>query len=491
MGREITIRDTTLRDGHQSLWATRMSTAMMLPVAEHLERSGVDSVDIMAHVIMDSAVRFAKDNPWERMRILRKIMSRPAMAGYSAGKNAWGFRIAPSDILQLCTELTVKNGVNLLTSMNGLLDLDLMIDQLTFAKSLGAKTVAALVYSISPVHTDALYESKAREIVERADVDWIMIKDSGGLLTPERTGPLVDAVRRGAGDRKVTLHSHSQTGMAGRVYMIGAAHGVDDLQCAIWPLAQGSSQPSLQMTVKNLREEGYVVDIEDDEIDAASRHLVQVAHCYGFPLGAAVEYDHSHYSHQIPGGMLSNLQSQLREVDLLDRMPQILEEVPVVRAELGWPTMVTPFSQLVANQALLNVVTGTRYGTIPNEVVHYCLGHYGKLLAPVDPNILDRILASSSADARIAPEDMDPILPELRKRFPGADDEELFLRYMIPERAVEDMLNQKNDTNNDPEVPQTGQVDSALIQLLSRVASMSSAMEVEIETQAMRMRVTR
>ncbi|MEI7782770.1 MAG: carboxylase [Betaproteobacteria bacterium] len=493
MGRLITIRDTTLRDGHQSLWATRMSTEMMLPVARHIERSGINSVDIMAHVIIDSAVRFTKDNPWDRANALRKLMPTPDMAGYTAGKVAWGFRLAPTDILELCTELTIRNGVNMVTAMNGLLDLDMMVDQLKQAKALGAKTAAALVYSISPVHTDALYEEKARALVERADVDYIMIKDSGGLITPDAAGSLFDAVRRGAGRKKITLHSHAMTGMAGRVYMIGVDHGVDDLQCGVWPLAQGAAQPSTQMVVKNLRAKGYQVDIDDEQIEAISQHLIAVAKRHGFPLGGPVEYDDTHYEHQIPGGMLSNLRSQLADANLLERFPELVGEIKRVRAELGWPTMVTPFAQLVANQALFNVVTGERYGTVPDEITHYVLGHYGQLLAPVDANVLDKILSKSSADARLAPWDMPPALPELRKRYPHASDEERFLRYMIPEAAVEDMLKRQGDAKAQDSARRRdfGPISSALVQLMAKAASMSDVGEVDIRSGDLRLRVVR
>ena len=493
MGKTITIRDTTLRDGHQSLWATRMSTDMMVPVARHLERSGVDSVDIMAHVIVDSAVRFTKDDPWERSRLLRKLMPSPVMAGYTAGKVAWGFRLAPTDILELCTDLTVRNGVNMITAMNGLLDTEMMVDQLKQAKKLGAKTAAALVYSISPFHTDALYEAKARELVERADVDYIMIKDSGGLVTPDAAASLCDAVRRGAGTKKITLHSHSMTGMAGRVYMIGVEHGVDDLQCGIWPLAQGSAQPSTQMIVNNLRAKGYNVNIDDAEIEAASQHLLGVAKRHGFPVGGPVEYDDTHYDHQIPGGMLSNLRSQLASANLLNRFPELLAEIELVRSELGWPTMVTPFAQLVANQALFNVVTGNRYGTVPDEIVHYVLGHYGKLLAPVNQDVLDKILSKATAAAHEAPWDMPPALPELRKRFPNASDEERFLRYMIPEAAVEDMLKHKGAAKAQDTARRRdyGPVSTALVQLMAKAATMNDVAEVNIQSGNMRLRIVR
>jgi oxaloacetate decarboxylase alpha subunit len=417
-----------------------MSTSMMLPVAEHLERSGVDSVDIMSHACFDAAVRFVGDNPLERMRVLRRLMPTPALATSHSGSDFWGFKSVPPDVARLDLDLAIDTGVDRVRFVNGLLDFDPLVDSARHAKARGVATIGALVFSVSPVHTDALYECKAREIVERADVDWIMIKDSGGLLTPERAGSLVDAVRRGAGDKKVTLHGHSMTGLAHRVYMIGVEHGVDEVQCAIWPLALGTSQPSTQRVVRNLREEGYQVDVDDAEIEAASAYLTRLARAKGLPLGEAPEYDHFHYRHQVPGGMMSNLRAQLIDAGLLDRLDALLEETARVREELGWPTMVTPYSQFVGSQALLNVVHGERYRVVPDQIKKYVLGHYGKLLAPVDPDVLDKIMTNGSPGVAENPDSPAPVLDDMRHRIPGASDEELLLRALCPEDAVERVM---------------------------------------------------
>ena len=283
------------------------------------------------------------------------------------------------------------------------------------------------------------------------------------------------------------------TGMAGRVYMIGVDHGVDDLQCGIWPLAQGAAQPSLQMIVKNLRGKGHVVNIDDAEVGAASQHLLKVARRYGLPVGEPAEYDDTHYDHQIPGGMLSNLRSQLEHAKLLDHFAQLIEEVQVVRRDLGWPTMVTPFAQIVANQALINIVTGKRYATVPDEVVHYVLGHYGKLLTPVEPGVLDKILARASKDAKKSPEEMEPALPALRKRHPNASDEERFLRYMIPESAVEDTVKEQQARAERAAARQAehGPISSMLVNLLAKAASLKDVAEVSIRSGDISVRVMR
>ncbi len=490
MKRHVSIMDTTIRDGQQSLWATRMTTAMMLPVAKHLQRSGVECVDASSHSGFATAVRYLNDDPWERLRALRTLMPRPDIAGAASG-NRWGFRLAPDDIAELFTELCVRNGVNRIRSQNGLLDLDTIVSTLQHAKSLGAKTTAGFVYSISPVHTDELYEAKVREVVERADVDYIMIKDSGGLLTPDRAGSFIDAVRRGAGDRKVTLHSHCMTGLAPRVYMVGVEHGVDQVECAIWPLAQGNSQPSMQTVVRNLQEEGYDVDVDLDEIHAASEFLVRVAQESGLPMGEPVEYDHFHYQHQIPGGMLSNFESQLRDSGLMDRIHEILEEATIVRAELGWPTMVTPFSQFVINQALMNVISGRRYETVPDEVKRYALGHYGKLLAPVDPDVLDKIMSRGSQEIADEPDIAEPALPGLRRRHPGATDEELFLRYMLPESAVDNMLRNKTIVDLDDDGSRVGRrgITREVIALIDQAVRLNELGEVTLTKGEIKVRV--
>lgn len=413
---------------------------MMLPVAEHLERSGVESVDIMSHACFDAAVRFVGDNPLERMRVLRRIMPTPALATSHSGSDFWGFKSVAPDVARLDLDLAIDAGADRVRFINGLLDFDPLIDSARHAKRRGVATIGALVFSESPVHTDELYERKAREIVERADVDWIMIKDSGGLLTSERAGLLIDAVRRGAGTKKVTLHGHSMTGLAHRVYMIGVEHGVDEVQCAIWPLALGTSQPSMQRIVRNLREEGYQVDVDDAEIEAASVYLTRLARAKSLPLGEAAEYDHFHYRHQVPGGMMSNLRAQLADAGLLDQLESLLEETARVREELGWPTMVTPYSQFVGSQALLNVVHGERYSVVPDQIKKYAMGHYGKLLAPVDPDVLDKIMTNGSPGIAEHVQKPAPVLDEMRRRHPRASDEELLLRALCPEDAVDRVI---------------------------------------------------
>lgn len=498
MGREITITDTTLRDGQQSLWATRMTTPMMLPVAQHQERSGVGIVDIIGDPHYLAIVRFCREDPYDRMRALRKIISTPLIAGGIGTQMLGSFNIAPEDIRELYAQCSLRNGIDLLRAQQGLTDVNIIVENMLALKKLGARTILGLIYSVSPVHTNDFYETRLREILSRVDIDYIMIKDSGGLLTPEATGPLVDAIRRASGGRTVGLHSHCMTGLAPRVYMVGVEHGVDDLHCGIWPLALGTAQPSMQTTVRNLREEGYEVNVDDREIEAASAYLVELTRKTGFPVGTAQEYDHFHYRHQIPGGMATNLETQLRDAGLLHRLSEILEEIVVVRSELGWPTMVTPYSQFVANQALFNILTGERYKTVPDGVKMYVLGYYGKPLAPVDPDVLDRVLVSGSRDIELDLEKgrermRRPMVPQLRKRFPDASDEELVLRYMCSDADIAGMLERRGQPAEEwADVGLNGSRWSrSLTSLLGQMAALNDVAHVVVEKDGLRLSVTK
>jgi oxaloacetate decarboxylase alpha subunit len=492
--REITITDTTLRDGHQSLWAARMPTAMMLPVARHQERAGSGLVDVLGHTHHVTAVRFLQENPWQRIRALRRIFQRRPMVAGLGGQVFGLFDRAPDDVRHAFLEQLVDCGVSYVRDAHGLLDVESYVANLGYAKQLGVKTIAALVFSESPVHTDELYAARAREIVERTDADWVMIKDSSGLLTPERTATLVSALRAAVGERVLTLHSHCTTGLAGRVYMVGVAHGVDDVHCAIWPLALGSSQPSLATVARNLREEGYRVDVDDLEIERASEYLVREARAHGLPLGKAVEYDHFHYRHQMPGGMLTNLEAQLRDAGLSDRFDDILRETSRVREELGWPTMVTPYSQFVVNQAVLNVIDGDRYATVPDQVKMYALGHYGALLAPVDPNVLDRIVSRGSPAIAAEAGELPAALPRLRQRFPDADEAEALLRFMCAASDVDRMLEREA---RDPSTRESGRGlisnrTAGLVPLLAKLAEGGDpGDQLVVERPGLRVRVRR
>jgi len=480
--RSIAFMDTTLRDGHQCLWATRMSTAMMLPIAEALDRAGFEIIDLMSGVQFDVAIRHLKENPWERIRLMRSRITRTPLQANLRSKSVLSFDMLPDDINALWIERLVANGIRSIRAFDALNDVDNIADSLRLARRLGTRAIGAVVYSVSPVHTDAMYVARARELIERAGVDAIMLKDASGLLTLDRVRTLVPALKAACGDVPLEFHSHSLTGLAPLLYLEAAKLGADQLHTCIAPLANGAAQPAVQTVARNLRSQGFRIDLDDRLIAGISEHFREVARHEGKPEGRPAEYDAFHYEHQIPGGMLSNMRSQLEQAGLSHKFDEVLAECARVRSELGWPVMVTPFSQLVGTQAVLNVVQGERYRTIPDEVKKYALGYYGKLLAPVDPEVLDRIVANGSRAIALEPTPPEPGVAALRRRYPSADDDERLLRYMYAGPQVDEML------AAGPTRTQYS-FDAPLVRLLRELAGRSPTVHVRVERPGLRLEI--
>jgi oxaloacetate decarboxylase alpha subunit len=437
--RDIAVVDTTLRDAHQCLWATRMTTAHMLPIAERMDRIGFRRIDLAGTTQFDVCVRYLKEDPWERMRLMRQRITQTPLSSFTRSKNLVAFDVLPDDIVELWVERLVANGFREIGSFDGLNDVDNMLTTINVARRLGVKTFGALSYGLSPVHTDELYIRTARDLIQRGKVDAIWLKDAGGLLTVDRIRTLVPAIKAVMGSVPLELHSHCMTGVAPLVYLEGIKAGADMVHTSIAPLANGNAQPATQSTVKNLRALGYRVDIDDALVDEVGEHFRRVAMQEGKPVGAPQEYDAFHYEHQIPGGMMSNFRSQLAQAGLSHLLQKLLEECARVRHELGFPILITPFAQFVGTQAVLNVVQGERYRTVPDEVKKYALGYFGKLLAPVDPDVLDRIVTNGSPGIALKPEPLAPAVAKLRRQYPEADDDERLLRFMFAGPQVDEM----------------------------------------------------
>ena len=435
----VEIIDTTLRDAQQCLWATRMTSAMMAPIAAAMDRAGFAMVDFMAPVQFDVCVRYLREDPWEKARFFRSKFVHTPMRGYCRSKSLVGFSMVPDDIVEMWIERLHANGFRVVGTLDALFDVDNMLVSVRHAKRLGLYSVGALVFCESPVHTDEVYARTAKALVERGGVDAIMIKDSGALLTPDRIRTLVPALQAVMGGRPIELHGHCNTGLAPLVYLEAARLGVRQLHTSIAPLASGPAQPATQLMLRNLELSGFATRVDRSAIDGVSDYLAELAAREGFPLGQPMEYDVFHYRHQMPGGMLTNWRYQLRQAGLEHRFDEILEEIARIRPELGWPIMVTPFSQIIAVQAMLNVVSGERYGSVPDEVKMYALGHFGKLLSPVNPDVLDRIVANGSPKIPLTPEPLPPGRPELARAYPHADDDERLLRYMFAGNEVDCM----------------------------------------------------
>ena len=437
--RDIAVVDTTLRDAHQCLWATRMTTAHMLPIAERMDRIGFQRIDLAGTIQFDVCVRYLKEDPWQRMRLMRQRITKTPLSSFTRSKNLVAFDVLPDDVVELWVERLVANGFREIGTFDGLNDVDNMLTTINVARRLGVRTFGALSYGLSPVHTDELYIKTARDLIQRGKVDAIWLKDAGGLLTVDRIRTLVPAIKAVIGHVPLELHSHCMTGVAPLVYLEGIKAGADIVHTSIAPLANGNAQPATQSTVKNLRALGYTVNIDDALVDEVGDHFRRIAMQEGKPVGTPQEYDAFHYEHQIPGGMMSNFRSQLAQAGLSHLLQKLLEECARVRHELGFPILITPFAQFVGTQAVLNVVQGERYRTVPDEVKKYALGYFGKLLAPVDPDVLDRIVSNGSPSIPLKAAALEPAVARLRRQYPEADDDERLLRFMFAGPQVDEM----------------------------------------------------
>jgi oxaloacetate decarboxylase alpha subunit len=427
--------DVTLRDAHQSLWSTRMTTAMMLPIAPALDRAGFDAIDLVGGAVFDVCVRYLREDPWERMRIMSRAIARTPLIVMTRGQSLFTFELFPDDVVTLTARRIAANGIRYVTPYDALNDMRNMAVPVRASKAAGLYVDGGIVYTLSPVHTDEYYARKARELVALG-VDAVFIKDPSGLLTPERTRTLVPALRAAVGGVPLQLHSHCLTGLAPLCALEAIALGVDAVHTATSPLAHGASHPPTEWLARTARRMGYTVDVDVAALAPVADYLRYVAAREGRPLGEVAEYDLFHYEHQVPGGMISNLRSQLRDIGLEHRLEQILEEAARVRRELGYPIIVSPFAQFVVTQAVLNVVSGERYGTVPDEVRKYALGYYGELAAPVDPNVLDRV-AGREQPVTVRPGDLLPPRVERARRELGpfdSDDDLLLAIFYTPEQ---------------------------------------------------------
>lgn len=440
LDKSVGIIDTTLRDAHQCLWATRMTTAHMLPIAEQMDRAGFDQIDLAGTIQFDVCVRYLKEDPWERVRLMRKLIKKTPLRSLVRSKNIASFDFVPDDIIELWVERLVANGFRVIGAFDGLNDVSNMLATTRISKALGVYTFGALSYSLSPVHTDELYVETAKQLIASGTVDAIMLKDAGGLLTVDRIRTLVPALKKVMGKVPLEIHGHCLTGIAPLMYLEAVKLGADQLHTSIAPLANGAAQPATQSVAKNLRLDGYRLSINDEVIDEIGAHFQRIAELEDKPVGQILEYNAFHYQHQIPGGMLSNFRSQLDQAGIADKFDELLDECARVRQELGYPIMITPFAQFVGTQAVLNVLHGERYRVVPNEIKKYALGYYGKLLAPVEPSVLDRIIENGSKQIGLSPTQREPGVKALRKKYPHASDDERLLRYMFAGSQVDDML---------------------------------------------------
>ena len=438
---EIHFVDTTLRDGQQSLWALGMRTGAMLPIAAQMDRVGFESMEFFVSVMIKKYVREHKENPWIWLREGTKRFSHTRLRNHGGMHGSGAFEKLPHAVMRLLIERVVSYGITLTRTSNCWNDFQELKEELHQLRQVGMETIVNLIYSVSPRHSDTYYAEKAREAASIQPYR-ICFKDVGGLLTPERARTLIPIILQNAGDVPVEYHAHCNNGLAPLCYLEAAKLGITTLHTAIPPLANGSSQPSILNVAKNLRALGYTPVINEEEVKPIEEHFTAVAGRDGLPIGKPFAYEESQYLHQVPGGVISNLRHQLRLVGKEDKLQQTLDEAARVRADFGYPIMVTPLSQFVVSQAAINVIVGERYKEVTDQVIQYALGLWGKEApALMDPNVKDKILSRSRAKDWQGWEPPEPSLDEVRRKFggPSLSDEELLLRVYAGEDAVKGM----------------------------------------------------
>jgi oxaloacetate decarboxylase alpha subunit len=437
---EVKFVDTTLRDGQASLWAENMRTGMMLLVAERLDSAGFQAIEVMASSHLKKCVRELREDPFERIRLLARKIRKTTLRALGSARIS-PFELTPDSVMDLWYERMLAAGIRQLRVMDPANDSAIWRKSVERARRVGLSTVVNLTFSVSPKHTDEYYARKAREAAA-LEPDFVCLKDPGGLLTPERTASLVRVIQQHTPGIPFDLHVHCTTGLGPLCALEAIKLGAEMVDTAVPPLANASSNPSVFNVAQNARALGYAPLLDEEPLVPVARDLNLIAKREGFPVGAPVEYDYSQYVHQVPGGMISNLRHQLKNLGMLQRLDEVLEETVRVRADLGYPIMVTPFSQFVGSQAAINVIRGERYEQVTDQVIQYALGHWGEEAADeVDPNIKDKLLGRPRAKQFASWHPPQPSLEEVRAKLggPGVSDDELLMRYVVGKDDVEAM----------------------------------------------------
>ena len=439
--RRVDFIDVTLRDAHQCLWSTRMTTAMMTPILGTIDRAGYAYINILGGAVFDVCVRYLQENPWDRIGLLCDRLATPC-DGLTRGQSLYTFELFPDDIVALNSHALARRGIEVLTVYDALNDNRNIVSSVRSGHEAGMKVNAMLTYTLSPVHTDDYYVERTRELVALA-VDFISIKDPTGLLTPERGRTLFPAVVAAAGSIPVQLHSHCQSGLAPEVYEIAMQSGFRLGYTATEPLANGASLPATEDIVARARNLGFDTSMNDGALAEVAGYFDWLCEREGKPRGQVATYDPALYEHQIPGGMISNLRYQLQTMKLEHRLPEILEEAARVRHDLGYPIVVSPFAQYIVTQATLNVVQGERYATIPDEIRKYARGYYGRLAAQPSAEFLERANIHPSEFVTEAPAaHLEPWIPRLRAELgPAAGDEDLLLAAFYDRTLIAPLRN--------------------------------------------------
>ncbi len=442
MTRQVKITETVLRDGHQSLMATRMRTEDMLPVAAELDQVGYASLEVWGGATFDTCLRFLDEDPWERLRSLKKVIKKTPLQMFLRGQNILGYHHYPDDVVERFVQKSVENGIDIIRIFDALNDLRNIEVAVKATKKAGAHAQGCIVYTTSPVHDIPMYLKLAHQLKDMG-VDSICIKDMAGLLTPMVAYELVSKIKEEI-DIPLQLHCHYTSGLAAVTYMKAIEAGVDIIDTALSSFALSTSQPATETMVAILAETEFNTGIDLKEVSRLNHHFKDVKKKRE-EFVAVSGIDPEVLVYQIPGGMLSNLRNALRQQKMLDKFPQVLKEVPKIREELGYPSLVTPMSQIVGTQAVFNVATGERYKVKSKEIKDYLRGLYGTAPGTISLEFRKEIIGDEEPITCRPADLLEPMYDEKAKEIGNlAKSEEDILSYILFPKSAEAFLKKRN-----------------------------------------------
>jgi len=436
---KIKITETALRDGHQSLIATRMRTDEMLPILEKMDEVGYHSLEMWGGATFDACLRFLNEDPWDRLRIIRSKLKKTKLQMLLRGQNILGYKNYPDDVLAEFIKRSLGNGIDIIRIFDALNDLRNIEKAIETTKKYGGHAQGTIVYTISPVHNIELYVSLAKKIQDMG-ADSLCIKDMSGLITPYMAYNLVKELKKNI-NIPIQLHSHYTSGMASMAYLKAIEAGVDIVDTAISPFGLGTSQPATEPIVAALKDTEFDTGLDLNLLNEIAEHFKAIREKYieqGILNTSVFNVDTRVLSYQIPGGMMSNLLSQLAAQNATDKFEEVLKEIPRVREDLGYPPLVTPTSQMVGTQAVFNVVLGERYKMVPSEIKAYVKGQYGKPVVPISEEIKKKIIGDEEVitvrPADLLPQQLEKYKEEIKEYY---EQEEDVLTYaLFPQVAL-------------------------------------------------------
>ena len=451
MAKKVQFVETVLRDANQSLIATRLPYDKFEPMLETIDKAGYYAAECWGGATFDVCLRYLHEDPWERLRKIRAKMPNTKLQMLLRGQNVLGYSHYPDDFVKLFVTKAVENGMDVIRIFDALNDVKNMKVAMEATNKAGAIASGTISYTTSPVHTHKKYVEMVKELKEMGAAT-ICIKDMAGIMGPKEAYDLVSAIKD-AVDLPIDLHTHSTTGLAFMTYLKAVEAGVDIIDTAISPFSGGTSQPSTETMAYALRQLGYEVDLDDACTKKIADYFKGVRDEYikdGTLMPKSLTTDTQCLTYQVPGGMLSNLLSQLKQMNALDRFDEALLETPKVRADLGYPPLVTPTSQMVGVQAVRNVLDGERYKTVSKEIKAYCRGEYGTTPAPINPEIQKKILGDEKPMTGRYADTLEPIVDKTRKQLEGVarSDEDVLSYIAFPNLAEKFFQERKEKEEN-------------------------------------------